>query len=76
MKAMNATGDTYELSVLYVRVRSFEMLPLFMFYAFQATRQSTGDTLTPVIFNVFSVIPFIAVISSEIVDCFSSGRYF
>lgn len=56
MKAMNATGDTYELSVLYVRVRSFEMLPLFMFYAFQATRQSTGDTLTPVLFNVFSVI--------------------
>lgn len=56
MKLMNAEGLIYEYSVLYLRYRSFELLGLFVFYAFQATRQSTGDTVSPVIFNSVTII--------------------
>lgn len=53
---MNATNELFDYSVRYVRVRSFELVGLFIFFAFQATRQSMGDTLTPVILNVIAVI--------------------
>lgn len=56
MTAMGATGQTLDLSILYVRIRSFEMIPLFLFYSFQAMRQSSGDTVLPVILNIVSVI--------------------
>ena len=46
----------YKYSVLYVKYRSFELTGLFIIYAFQATRQSSGDTVTPVILNVISVV--------------------
>lgn len=48
--------ELYKLALQYVRIRSFEMIPLFAFYAFQASRQASGDTLTPVIYNVISII--------------------
>lgn len=48
--------EMYKLALQYVRIRSFEMIPLFAFYAFQASRQASGDTLTPVIFNIVSII--------------------
>ena len=48
--------ELYKLALQYVRIRSFEMIPLFAFYAFQASRQASGDTVTPVIFNVVSII--------------------
>lgn len=53
---MGAEGEIYKYSVMYVRYRSFELIGLFVFFAFQATRQSSGDTVTPVILNVISVI--------------------
>lgn len=49
-------SDLFKYSVYYVQYRSFELVGLFVIYAFQATRQSTGDTVTPVIFNAISVI--------------------
>lgn len=52
--------ELYKLALQYVRIRSFEMIPLFAFYAFQASRQASGDTVTPVIFNVISIILNIA----------------
>lgn len=48
--------DLYKYSVIYVQYRSFELIGLFVLYAFQATRQSTGDTVTPVVLNIITVI--------------------
>lgn len=56
MKLMNAEGLIYDYSVIYLQYRSFELTGLFIFYSYQATRQSTGDTLTPVILNSSSII--------------------
>ena len=52
MTWMGATGVEHELMVTYVRVRSFEMIPLFGFFAFQASRQASGDTVSPFILNL------------------------
>lgn len=58
MKMMNATPGSYDhqYSVLYLRIRSFEMIGLFIFYAYQASRQAEGDTLSPVIVNTISIV--------------------
>lgn len=45
----------YENAYLYLRYRSFECIFLYVFYAFVATKQASGDTITPVIFNVVSI---------------------
>ena len=49
-------SELYTYSVYYVRYRSFELIGLFVLYSFQATRQSTGDTVTPVVLNGVTVI--------------------
>ena len=56
LKWMNAEESLYEYSLIYLRIRSFEMTGLFIFFAYQATRQSMGDTVMPVVWNVLSII--------------------
>ncbi len=56
MKWMGAEGLTYEFSVTYLRTRSFEMSFLFLSFGFQAVRQSTGDTTTPVIVSAIAIV--------------------
>ncbi len=56
LRLMNAEGDLYKYSLSYLRIRSFELTGLFIFYAYQATRQAQGDMLSPVIWNVLSII--------------------
>lgn len=56
LNLMGAKDEIFKYSVIYVRYRAFELIGLFVFYAFQATRQSSGDTVTPVILNVISII--------------------
>ena len=56
LKWMNAEANLYEYSLIYLRIRSFEMTGLFIFFAYQATRQSMGDTVMPVVWNVLSII--------------------
>lgn len=56
MTLIGATGDAHTCAVDYLRIRSFEMLPFFIFGAFQAIRQSQGDTSTPVYLSIASVI--------------------
>lgn len=56
MKAMAAQGAEYEYAVLYTRIRSFELPILFLSYAFQAIRQATGDTTTPVLVSVVAIV--------------------
>jgi putative MATE family efflux protein len=58
LSLMGAKPDSYvyQYSVAYVQIRSFEDIGLFVFFAFQASRQASGDTVTPVIYCVFSIV--------------------
>ena len=53
---MGAVGETKTFMIEYVQIRSFEMVPLFLYFAFHASRQAEGDTLTPFIINVIMII--------------------
>lgn len=50
MRFMGAEGDVLNEAAIYLKISSFEMLPLFLFTAFCAMRQSMGDMVVPVIF--------------------------
>ncbi|MFH1694073.1 MAG: MATE family efflux transporter [Bacillota bacterium] len=56
MDLMGTTGFVFENSVKYLQIRSFELPVVFLFFAFTAIRQSSGDTVTPVIYGVITVI--------------------
>ena len=56
LKLMRALPDVYDPALRYLRIRSFEMISLFIFFAYQASRQSLGDTIRPVIWNVASIL--------------------
>jgi putative MATE family efflux protein len=56
MRLMGATGFTLENSVTYLKIRAFELPFLFLFYAFTSIRQSSGDTVTPVILGIAAMI--------------------
>ncbi|MDP2425797.1 MAG: MATE family efflux transporter [Candidatus Izemoplasmatales bacterium] len=56
LRALQAKDPIYSYALTYLRIRSFEMPFLFLSYAYQAIRQSTGDTTTPVIVNSISII--------------------
>lgn len=56
MRMMGATGYMLEKSTSYLQIRSFELISLFVFYAFTSIRQSDGDTVTPVIFGVITMV--------------------
>ncbi len=56
VSAMGATGFVFENSVAYLRIRAFELPYLFMFFALMATRNASGDTVSPMKISVTSVI--------------------
>lgn len=56
LKWMGAEGATLVAAVDYLRIRSFEMIPLFVFGAFQAIRQAQGDTTTPVYLSIITIV--------------------
>jgi len=53
---IGAEGGVYDAALTYNRVRSFEMIFLFIFTAFQAIRQARGDTVTPVILSSTAIV--------------------
>ena len=53
---MGAEDGVYDAGLIYLQVRSFEMVFLFLFTAFQASRQARGDTQTPVILSIISIL--------------------
>ncbi|MDD4077577.1 MAG: MATE family efflux transporter [Bacilli bacterium] len=53
---MGAKDIGRKLMIDYVRIRSFEMVPLFIYFAFHASRQASGDTLTPFIINMIMIL--------------------
>lgn len=56
MEMMGAEGFVLENSVEYLRIRSFELPLLFVFFSFMATRQASGDTLGPVLISGSAVL--------------------
>lgn len=56
MKLMGTEGFVLENSVKYLKIRAFELPFLFILFAFTAIRQSSGDTVTPVIYGVITVV--------------------
>ena len=56
MRWMGTEGLILEESTRYLKIRSFELPAVFVFFAFTATRQASGDTVTPVIYGVVSVV--------------------
>jgi putative MATE family efflux protein len=53
---MGAEGYVYENSVAYIQIRAFELVPVFIFFAFNAIRQASGDTVRPMILGVLAII--------------------
>lgn len=64
MKAMGASGYILENSVKYLRVRSFELPVLFVFFGYSSIRQASGDTVTPTLIGIITI--FINIILSPI----------
>ena len=56
MQLMGATGYTYENAVAYLQIRSFELTAIFILFAFTSIRQSSGDTVIPVIIGSAALI--------------------
>ncbi|MFA6801267.1 MAG: MATE family efflux transporter, partial [Acholeplasmataceae bacterium] len=56
MELMGTKNYVLEQSSLYLRIRSFELPFVFLFFAFTAIRQSSGDTTTPVYFGIATII--------------------
>ncbi|MEG0899595.1 MAG: MATE family efflux transporter [Oscillospiraceae bacterium] len=56
MKMMGAEGDVLACAITYIRVRSFEMLFLMIFTAYQSMRQASGDMSSPVYLSSMAVI--------------------
>lgn len=52
---MGATDLTFDYSVTYFRYRSMEFTFVYVFFAYQAIRQASGDTISPVRLSVISI---------------------
>lgn len=72
MQLMGTDGFVFENSVKYLQIRSFELPVVFLFFAFTAIRQSSGDTVTPVIYGVITIIVNI-VLTPLLVSYFDFG---
>ncbi len=53
---MGAKDLTFDYAVTYFRYRSFEFIFVYLFLAYQAIRQAEGDTMSPVILSVISIV--------------------
>ncbi len=49
-------GYTYDGAVSYLQWRAFELPVLFMFFSYMATRQASGDTISPVIISGTAIV--------------------
>ena len=67
MRFMGADGDVLTEAVIYLKISSFEMLPLFLFSAFCAMRQAMGDMVLPVIFSLIAAVVNITLIALLVV---------
>lgn len=69
---MNISGFEYIEAIKYVRIRSFELIPVFVFFAFQSSRMAAGDTTSPVYLSTAAVIINI-ILSPILISVFNLG---
>lgn len=74
MSIMGMEGAAHTCAVDYLRIRSFEMVGLFIFGAFQATRQAQGDTTTPVCLSMITIVINI-ILTGTFVRVFHMGAF-
>jgi putative MATE family efflux protein len=55
-KLMGAEGDVLNNAIAYLRIRSFELPLLFLFFALTAIRQAEGNTIQPMVIGVSVVL--------------------
>ncbi len=72
MYLMGTRDYVLEQSAIYLQIRSFELPFVFMFFAFVSIRQSSGDTVTAVIYGVITIIINI-VLSPVLISTFNMG---
>jgi putative MATE family efflux protein len=72
MRWMGTSGYVFENSVKYLRIRAFELPVVFLFFAYTSVRQSSGDTLSPVIYGVITMAVNI-VLSPLLISVFNFG---
>jgi putative MATE family efflux protein len=53
---MGARDEALVFAGSYFRIRSYEFVFIFLFMVYQAIRQSTGETLRPVLMNAFGIV--------------------
>lgn len=53
---MGTEGYVYDNAVKYIQIRSFELTPVFILFAFRAIRQASGDTVIPTYLGVSAII--------------------
>ena len=56
MILIGAEGEALNFMVEYLTIRSFEMAPMFIYFAFHASRQASGDTFTPFLMNAIMIV--------------------
>lgn len=72
MRLMGTEGFVLENSVKYLKIRAFELPFVFLFFAFMSIRQSSGDTVTPVIYGVITIVINI-ILSPLLISTFGFG---
>ncbi|MCF7926770.1 MAG: MATE family efflux transporter [Candidatus Izimaplasma sp.] len=72
MRWMGNDGFTLVNSSAYLRIRSFELPFLFMFFGYTAVRQASGDTVTPVLLGVTAMI-INSILSPILITVFGLG---
>lgn len=72
MQWMGADGYVLTESSKYIRIRSFELIFVFLFFGFTSIRQASGDTVTAVIYGVITVVVNI-VLSPILIQVFDMG---
>lgn len=55
LSTVSSNERVFGYALTYLKIRSFELPVLFLLFAFQAIRRSTGDTVTPVIINAVAL---------------------
>lgn len=72
LKLSGAEGFVFGNALKYMRIRSFEMIPVFVFTVYMSVRQASGDTLSPVILNTVAVVTNI-ILSGIFIKVFDLG---
>lgn len=72
MELMGAEGYVLAESSKYIRIRSFGLTFMFLFFAFTSIRQASGDTVTAVVYGVITIVINI-ILSPILIQTFDMG---